>query len=613
MKKILFLILIFTFILTSCSKEEEEEKQVKKYFETAIVSSWSLSNIESYIWYTDSFDNVMLSAKIWWKIVSINKKVWDKVNIWELVASLDWTEAKTWYNSTKDIIKSLENLKKTTSEMFDKQIADLNYKIEQANIWLEASKTWKKDVDTITDRQLKTVESNIEQIETQIENVDEIFKTKRETLYNNSKNAITNANILWNNAIDFLDNLFWVTDANKYKNDGFETYLWAKDTSLKIKQENDLREFISDFENAKKLKLDTNEDIKIALEKYHLLFSDNLRNLLKNTYKILENSISSTSFPEQNINNLKNQTTSLQNQTEQVILTVSGNFMLWLKWSLDNIISLEKEYNSSMDWLKKQLETLKRTYAQYEAMKDWQINEIESKVLISEKQLEELKSSIETLKKQKETQLSQIDAQISQAKAWQNDASVMIQNSKVYSSISWVVTKKMAEVWQVIWWGMPILIVSDDKNIKIELLIDDNVNPKINQEVKVKIEWVDEIKTWIITKILPSRDEITKKIQVEIKIDNSKKDIKLWSFSKVYFDTKNNENTWIIIPNSSIISKFMIPGVYVLDWTKAKFKNIKIIKQNDDFSEITWLEVWEIIITNWKENIYDWEDLANNL
>lgn len=611
MKKILFLILIFTFILTSCSKVEE--KQVKKYFETAIVSSWSLSNIESYIWYTDSFDNVMLSAKIWWKIVSINKKVWDKVNIWELVASLDWTEAKTWYNSTKDIIKSLENLKKTTSEMFDKQIADLNYKIEQANIWLEASKTWKKDVDTITDRQLKTVESNIEQIETQIENVDEIFKTKRETLYNNSKNAITNANILWNNAIDFLDNLFWVTDANKYKNDGFETYLWAKDTSLKIKQENDLREFISDFENAKKLKLDTNEDIKIALEKYHLLFSDNLRNLLKNTYKILENSISSTSFPEQNINNLKNQTTSLQNQTEQVILTVSGNFMLWLKWSLDNIISLEKEYNSSMDWLKKQLETLKRTYAQYEAMKDWQINEIESKVLISEKQLEELKSSIETLKKQKETQLSQIDAQISQAKAWQNDASVMIQNSKVYSSISWVVTKKMAEVWQVIWWGMPILIVSDDKNIKIELLIDDNVNPKINQEVKVKIEWVDEIKTWIITKILPSRDEITKKIQVEIKINNSKKDIKLWSFSKVYFDTKNNESTWIIIPNSSIISKFMIPGVYVLDWTKAKFKNIKIIKQNDDFSEITWLEVWEIIITNWKENIYDWEDLANNL
>lgn len=609
MKKVLTILFISLFFLSSCSKKEQLE--TKKYFNTATVSSWSLLDSDSYIWYTDSFNNVFLSRKMWWKIISINKDKWDKVKTWELLASLDWSEAKSWYSSTLEIIKSLENLKKSTSEMFDKQIADLNYKIEQASIWVDASLTWKKDIQNITDKQLKTVESNIDQVKNQIKNLNDVFWTKKETIYNNSKNAITNANILWNNLIDFLDNLFWVSDKNKYKNDSFEVYLWAKDSSLKTKWENELRKVISDFENLKQLDLQTNENIKIALEKYYDFFSNNLRNLLKDSYTILENSVSSSSFPQSVINELKTQIITLQSQTEQVILTVSGNFMLWLKGSLDNITTIEKEYTLQIEWLEKQLETLNQTYLQYKAMREWQINEVESKSLISQKQLEEIKASIETLKKQKEAQLKQIDAQISQAKAGKNEASVMIENSKVYSPISWVITKKLAEVWQVIWWWMPILVVSDDSEIKIELLINDDINIQVWQEVKAEIEWVNEIKTWVISKILPDRDIITKKIKVEIKIDNSKKDIKLWSFSKVYFDIKDY-NIWLIIPNSAIISKFMIPWVYVLKDSKAQFKNIEILKQNDIFSQILWLDIWDKIITEWKENIYDWEILIDN-
>lgn len=609
MKKNLIILFISLAFLSSCAKEEE--LQTKKYFDTANVSSWSLLDSDSYIWYTDSFNNVSLSPKLWWKIVSIKKDEWDNVKVWELLISLDGSEAKSWYSSTLDIIDSLENLKKSTSEMFDKQVSDLSYKIDQANIWVDASFTWKEDIKNITDNRLKTVESNIEQVKNQIKNTNEVFSTKKETIYNNSKNSITNANILWNNLVDFLDTLYWVTDKNKYKNDSFEIYLWAKDSSLKTKWENELRKVISDFEELKKIELITNKDIKIALEKYHSLFSNEIRILLKDTNNTLENSVSSSSFPQTTINELKTQTTTLQNQTEQVILTVSGNFMLWLKGSLDNILALEKEYTMQIEWLEKQLETLNQTYLQYKAMWEWQINEVESKSLVSQKQLEEIKASIETLKKQKETQLKQIDTQISQAKAGKNEASVMIENSKVYSPISWVITKKLAEIWQVTWWWIPILVISDDSEIKIELLISDDINIEVWQEVKAEIEWISEIKTWVISKILPDRDVITKKIKVEIKIDNSKKDIKLWSFSKVYFDIKN-EDIWMIIPNSAIISKFMIPWVYVLKDSKAQFKNIEILKQNDNFSEILWLNFWDEIITNWKENIYDWETLINN-
>jgi hypothetical protein len=53
----------------------------------------------------------------------------------------------------------------------------------------------------------------------------------------------------------------------------------------------------------------------------------------------------------------------------------------------------------------------------------------------------------------------------------------------------------------------------------------------------------------------------------------------------------------------------MIPWVYVFDWKKAHFKNIKILKMGQYFSEVEWLNPWEKVITDWKENIFDWEEL----
>jgi hypothetical protein len=53
----------------------------------------------------------------------------------------------------------------------------------------------------------------------------------------------------------------------------------------------------------------------------------------------------------------------------------------------------------------------------------------------------------------------------------------------------------------------------------------------------------------------------------------------------------------------------MIPWVYVLENWIVKFKNIEILKQNDSFSSVKWLEVWETIILDGKENIWDGEEL----
>ncbi|MDD5769720.1 MAG: efflux RND transporter periplasmic adaptor subunit [Candidatus Gracilibacteria bacterium] len=636
MKKILILIILTSLFLTSCGKQEEETQ--KKYYKTTTVQNGNVLDSDSFVGYTDSFNNVQLSAKAGGKIVSIKKNVGDKVSIGELIATLDSSEAKTGYSSSNEIIGSLETLKVSTSQMYDSQIDVMQEKIKSAKAGIEIAKVGVSgseegsiDTKNIIQNQLKTIDTQISTAETgfesaklQLENTKNTLEQKETDIYSNSKNAISNANILASNIIDFLDNLFGITDANKNKNDSFDIYISAKNSNLKTEIENDFKKINSNFQELKSLPLDTNENIKNTLNKYNSLFSNDFRNILKKSYSAMENSISSQSFTETSINSYKSQISAFQNQNEQIILTVSGNYFLGLKGSIDSISSFNKEKKSSLDMMEKQVElaqkqidTLNQTKEQINSQGGGALTDITTKTQIAQKQkdlsensLNEVIASIEALKKQKQSALNQIETQISQVKSGKNDAGVMIENGKIISLIDGIITKKLQEVGDVVGAGTPILVASSNDKIKIEIQVDEEILAKIKvgNNVKVEIEGVNEIKDGIITKILPTRDMITKKSSLEITLDNTKKDIKIGSFAKVYFDVKPT-NSGIIIPNSAVVQTYMIPQVFVLEGKVAKLRNIKILKQNDNFSQITGLNVGETIITDGKENVFDGERL----
>jgi hypothetical protein len=53
----------------------------------------------------------------------------------------------------------------------------------------------------------------------------------------------------------------------------------------------------------------------------------------------------------------------------------------------------------------------------------------------------------------------------------------------------------------------------------------------------------------------------------------------------------------------------MLPWVYIVkDW-KAQFTQIEIISTDSQYSQVKWIEQNSQIITDWKENIFDWEEL----
>lgn len=639
MKKIIFLSLFLSIFLTSCGKQDISPTQ--KFFQTTLVQSWNIASQQYFIWYAEWISESILSSKIGGKIVQIHSPVGTKVKKWDLLVSLDATEANVWYRSSSDIITSLETLKNSTALTFDQQIKAMEEKIKQAQIWVEMAqiwsdgfKVWISNTQNIISQQISTVESQIlqaqnwlETSQTQLKNTQNILEQKKSDIYKNSLSSLSSAEVFGNNLFDFWDNFFWITQANKNKNDAFDIFISARNTALKNQAEKNIEAMMNDFKNLKKLPRNSQEEIKMTLDKYYDFFENDIKNTLSLTFEILENSVESTSFSQETIQQYKNTTTNFQTQNQNLILSISGQYMIGLKWSIDSINSFEKEKISTLNLLEKQIISaekqilvLENTLKQYQAMWEWQLSEISTKdeiqkqqTLLAKQSLTEAQIGHEALKQKKVSQLQQIQTQIKEVQAWLSQAWVNIENAKIYAPFDGIITQKFWEIWNVIWPGTPIIEVSDISTIKTEIQISEEYENMLQiwDTINIQTQNNTQIFTGTLVNILPQRDIITKRLTLEIHIPNT--DEKILPKTTLHIGIKKEETqkslTGSFIPNNAIIEKYMIPWVYVIEDGKAVFKKITLLSQNDLYSQVEWIAPWEKIITTWKENIYDGEIL----
>ncbi len=610
MKKIYMLIfLLGLWFLSSCWVDKKTENTI--YYSTWTVFSGTIDTNNSYVWYIKWDKMVNLATKVGGKVTNIYVKEWDKVNKWQLLLKLDWSEAKVWYSSAWNIINTLISMKNDTRLMFDEQIKSMEAKVEQVKLWKKWLATWLSDTKKITDAQLNTAKTWVETANANLEHTKSVLETKKTHIYDNMKDAIVWSVILDTNIVKFVDELLWVTEENKHKNDSFETYLAAKNTWLYNESKQKFRVVNLVYLDYKKYydenidwKNPSNDVIFIALKKWEKT-AEEIKSLLSITYDVLDASIDNVYFPATTINSYKNQISTFWSNVEASLLTVSWDYVLWLKWSRQNLADFNNTYNMQIDLLEKQVKLAEDTLIQYTEMSKWQVNEVQTKSNVSDKQLDEILAWLESLKKQKQSKLSEIDAKIDEAR-WQLDSAwVMINSWKIFSPITWIITKKMVEVWLVVWWWMSLLTVSNTDKLVIDVNISEEVAKwlKLNDWVLLNIDWTSKQVHWYISNINLSKDIITKKVWIEITISENN-GISIWSFTRVVFNN-NSLKKEKLITNDAIISHFMIPWVYVLnDWI-IKFKNIEILKQNDNYSVVNWLDIWDVIIVKWKENLYD--------
>ena len=621
--KITFPLLIVASILSGCNSNVRENISISNFQKTYYVSTGNIASDNSYVWNLQSQDTTFLWFKLPWRITNIYVKEWNFVKKWQLLATLDGNEVKTQFASAKDMLASLWNMYKSTENMFDAQISSMKSKIAQAKTGMKGMKTGLWDTQKITKEQLATASKKVNQAniwlqtaESNLNNTKQVLQQKEQNIYSNSKNAIAQSKILLNNFLIFVDQVFGISNKNKHKNDAFESYLSAKNSALKEEIKKDWLILNSKYINWNKtvdiLLLDiknsnsvvTNKKLKQRIYNVLKQTKDLLvlsRKLADKSFTAIDSSVSSRNFPQSMINQYKQQISTYQNKIESALLTAQWNFLLGIKGSIQNIENFNKQSEMQINLLQKQYElakawyeTAKQTYEQYKAISNWKVNEISTKYEVSKNQYKEALKGLEALKKQKAAQLSQIKSQINQVKWNKNLAAVNLWNIKLYSPYEWVITKKIWNIWQVVWAWTPILEIANYKKLKWVFYIPLEEIQKIKVWDKVIIKWIWKSTTWTISLIYPSINSISKKVQVEIKLDKVPKNWVLWMFITWY--PINAEYTWLIIPYQTIKYQYWKPYVLVKKWEEFIKQNIILWHCNTNNCIIkSWLNLWNII------------------
>lgn len=645
-KKIIVVLVLLWGGYFSYSYFFSESKDTQEKVETKItsVSKWNIKTFIEADWKALLKDELNLDFANEWIIKEIFVKTGDNVKAWDKIATLDNTYLDIAVQKAELLLKTTKtnyDLKARWTSSGDIEIAREQLKWEEINLYSSISQT-KIDLENALQNQkimqenlenakkqteinLLTAENNLSSssldLQTALDNLVLTISQEQEKYLNIQNKLVMEVGQIVSdiekNLFD-LDMLLWVSDSNKYQNDSFEIYLWAKNTSLKSSAENSYRETLASFntfyDDWKIYK--TNLDYSKLWEK-----SENLRNTLMSlnktlnyTLDTLKNSIASSSFSQTTIDlkidDFSKKLTDSKNNTANFAALVQA--MQEAKTAADYKIELAKNTVSSLE------QKLK--------ISSWALDKtkLENELALStaNQKLDQANLLLESTKLKNDNLLSGQNSKINiskvslDAKIWVDslelepyytailtaqknlDEAIKKRNDSIlYSPIDWKIAK--------INWNIKestsslkeaFVTIINDKNFYIDSLVEewDIVKVKNNQEVYISFDAIENLTlTW---KVLYIEDKATidanwlVSYRVEIIFENTDKRIKDAMTATVEFVTKEVKNV-LIVPVSAVKNISGKPSV-ILENSEVK----KVITWFTDWKNvevISGLEKWE--------------------
>lgn len=620
MKKILIFILPL-FIFTSCWKEEVKENTIP--FTTTKVLSWSIEIGKNYTAEIKSYESTLLSMETNGRVIFVWAKKWDSVKKWQLLAKIDTEEITNEYKTINNINWNLDLLIQHTSWVYDSQIESLVSKKRQLEIILSWVGTEKEDTESIHRSSIENLNVQIDigikrvsLAETNLKMTLDWMNTEEKNIYNNIKNTLTASIILDTTIIDFIDKILWYTPFSKEKNNDIETYFWAKDILKKEKVKEDFITLYNLYQEYKYI-YDTqivpekysNVDLTGAIEK-GIAFNEALRIFLWDFYTVTDNSIDTISLTQEQIENYKNDIVNFWISIEKLLLSVDWSNTSWLKWIIQWLEKFYEERDKTkailektLDIEKSSLEATKKTLTQTQSLQYSENSKITNSQELTREQIIEIEKNIISLEQEKNAKIQELLIEKENINGNERKLNNTKNNSQLYAPFDWVILDSHIDIWTMIFPWTPVLEIANIKNIYLETNIPKEIleDKKIGDVISFRSSG-KETKTGTIEQIYTYLDEKNKYMTVEI-LPFDKENLMLRENVKVFFS--KNSSTGSIIPNNSIVQKFSIPWVYTQSWNTIVFKNIQIEEQNDYESLVVWIEEWEEVVIEWKENVYD--------
>lgn len=341
--KILSLFALSVILLTSCSEKPLPEK---KFYETATVSTGSISAIDRVIAVVEGKTTADLSFKSSGRIASVLVKPGDRVKKGQILATLGNEEGYIASIGLGAVLGDLSGILGSVSSLYDSRMDSLDNDAKKARIGVELSgkdlELAKQTLENSTAIFSGSILSNVEKVSQAEKNLDaarnnliaskKLFETQKDSLHKNSLNSMSNAFVIARNARDFTDEILGVTDANRTKNDVYENYLGAKNTASKTEAEKMFQSFNTEYEamyawyyaNIVGKTGISKETLNEGLSR-SLSTLEHLRDMLHSVSTVLENSITASVFSDADLAVFKNRISMFLTNLETVILDSNGN------------------------------------------------------------------------------------------------------------------------------------------------------------------------------------------------------------------------------------------------------------------------------------------------
>ena len=389
--------------------------------------------------------------------------------------AIQW--AKISYQSTLTNLEKQQQDAQLTLEdaQFRLQKIQADALAQEAKIALDLANSKVNNTWSSANLQLQQLKLQIEKSTLDIESKKASDRQTIENFINTYQVLVRDLNVLYENVIDETDKILWSRIQTKTLNDAFEVYLWVKDTTTRIRAENQMLQVIQYQDTYKEL---INQTVNVQDLSTHLKSLLNglkkLNALLDAVNLLLLNSISSVTFPQSQLDGMVAGINALQAQVQWQMSSITNQ--------QNAIQSFLASYQDQQNSLQKSLETLQQQYqANTKNLTDAEIlNELASnrqKISLeqglkgAELALKQAQNLNAITQKQKANNLASISNSISSAQIWYQDAANQLSKLRIASPIDGVVGDILVDLGQDVWIGTPLIRVYNNIKPQVEITL----------------------------------------------------------------------------------------------------------------------------------------------
>ncbi len=271
----------------------------------------------------------------------------------------------------------------------------------------------------------------------------------------------------------------------------------------------------------------------------------------------------------------------------------------------------EIEARANIDEIEAQIDILEEQIDQAFTQGNASIDSVENQIEILERQLDrahaEIKLNTDQMRQaatlialEKSNMLAELDSAISQFNAQKSQTALIAEYATIRAPYDAIVTDKFVEVGQLVAPGSPIVKISTAEKFQVIVEVPDNLLADISNIETVELTFDalgDEVFLADVTNISPSTDLVSKKISIELTLQDENKSFIPGLFARVTFELAPSEG--LIVDSTAVISSYGQSYLFVNLSGIARKRIVTILSRDNDMVIIEGdiLSAEEIIIS----------------